>query len=342
MDNKEYEAILPVLPDIAARRYNPEETDAYDRALHAGIQAGTLLSARMLLAEGIELEAQMKHEYEAIEARLQRTKTDSLTGALTRTGLRDELEHNIELKEELLRYFEPITDVESVSEKMTQGWGVVFIDIRGVNFANTHGTAVGDAYIDTAAKIITNELAKTSRVSGDATPQIDDERRITPKDVKDIVVRYGGDELAVIVRNVKPHELYAVAGRLAEKFSVESAVGRYENDGQMPVIAGVSTAHVYDIPAAPNVPNNPTVQMKNGQLFEGVTGLCAIADEEQARLKEYQYDEMWERYLETKPRAERELLEHDKPADQRKIISLFYAAVCHDFAEYPRDYLGDN
>lgn len=262
-------------------------------------------------------------------------KIDALTGALTRVGFKHELKVNTELREALAAAF---TGPELTDDGQPRACGVIMLDKRGVKAANRLFTyAGGDAFLEQGMGIIGHELtssARTGRRRPEGTTNVDvrtgERRKSAEQKPLDALIRWGGDEIVIVVANISKEELELLAGRLITSFNGDTARRRYEA-GQVPVIAGVGWASSEELPDLGNRPTTPE------GLFATVKTMVSIADARQTIDKSNQYDQMWAAYLQTRERTQRALL--DRPEDESRIIELWWRTFFPEFVNNPQRYL---
>lgn len=253
--------------------------------------------------------------------RLFNLRLDSLVEtAFTPEGLKDHL----------------MNDAEILAELKTLNWGVVRLDGRFVNYINRFGNLVGDDFLQRGgAEItaITDGLVRT-RQRRARTEQPDSDRRQTERRAghslghEDIICRQGGDEFALLVRNVTPRQLALVAARVQSKLTVSYALGRY-SEGQIPFIASVGSAHATD--RQPEVQTSLAIH-DPWHAFRLINGL---ADEGQREVKGQQYKEMWEMVQ----RATTDQAPSIAQPDDRIVAERFLATLCPDFQRDPVAFL---
>jgi len=245
--------------------------------------------------------------------------------AFTPEGLKDHLEHDNEIQEEL----------------RGMQWGVVRLDGRFVNYINRFGNSVGDDFLQSGgAEItsITDGLVRTySRRAEMPTPppEIDkrqDQRRQGHSLAYDIICRQGGDEFSLIIRNVNPGQLALVAGRIQAKLTVPQALERYAQGG-VPFIASVGYSHASDF--APEVRG----KLSRGRVWQAFKQVNDQADEGQRHTKSRQYEEMWGIAYHSMP-ADSRPLTVARP-DDRTVAEEFLRWTCPDFMENPMRFLTD-
>jgi GGDEF domain-containing protein len=240
--------------------------------------------------------------------------------------LKDHLEHDTELQEELKR----------------MEWGVVRLDGRFVNYINRFGNDVGDDFLQSGgAEItsITDGLVRSYNRRAEVPvppPQVpvaenrDDQRRQGHSLSYDIICRQGGDEFSLIIRNVSPAQLSLVAGRIQAKLTVSQALERYSQDG-VPFIASVGHSHATDF--MPEVRG----KLSRSRYWEAFKQVNDQADEGQRLTKSRQYEEMWNIAYHSMP-ADGRPMTVARP-DDRKVAEEFLRWTCPDFMEDPMRFL---
>jgi GGDEF domain-containing protein len=252
--------------------------------------------------------------------RLFNLRLDSLVEtAFTPEGLKDHLMNDSEIQEEL----------------RAGNWGVVRLDGRFVNYVNRFGNLVGDDFLQRGGGKITaiaDGLVRThNRRRKDDIREFD--RRTAERRGghslfrEDIICRQGGDEFALLIRNVTPAQLALITARVQSKLTVPYALDRY-SQGQIPFIASVGAAHASD--------RQPEVQTALDvhdpwHAFRIINGL---ADEGQREVKSQQYKDMWDMVQ----RATAGNSTIAQP-DDRIVAERFLTVLCPDFQRDPIAFL---
>ena len=302
------------------------------------LAAGRFILAQQTTIEGLEAQvteheaafADAQRTFEAEKAhileRLFNLRIDSLVEtAFTPEGLGDFLVHDSEIQKELRRL----------------EWGVIRLDGRFVNYINRFGNIVGDNFLQRGgAEItaITDGLARlhTRRLKDEGHQP---ERRQIERRAgfsignEDIICRQGGDEFALLIRNVDPIQLASIAARVQSRLTVPYALERYAQ-GQIPFIASVGFAHATD--------RYPEV-MRTLQVHDDIGAFRIIngcADDGQRRVKSEQYDEMWRMVYRVLPELERG--KYIAQPDDRVVAEEFLKCLCPDFQRDPIAFLMEN
>ena len=271
-----------------------------------------------------EANALQEEAYGRILDRLLNLRLDTLVNtAFTPEGLMDHLQNDTELRQEL-----------------GQGqWGVIRLDGRFVKYINTaFGTLTGDQFLaDGGAEItaIADGIIRRSDRRHEDRPSEEERRRGERRQgyalSEDIIIRQGGDEFALIIRNVTPEELKNIAERIQEQLTVERALQRYSND-YTPFIASVGFAHAIDKELRPHV----EALLRHGAVWQAYRQVNGAADAQEQAVKEAQYEDMWDRVKQMTPRRQR--LRRKQPND-RVVAEAFLYALCPDFQEDPIGFL---
>lgn len=255
--------------------------------------------------------------------RLFNLRLDTLVDtAFTPEGLRDHLEHDAEIQQELRQL----------------KWGVIRLDGRFVNYINRFGSNVGDDFLQSGGQEITSisdGLVRTGRDRRINQQTVNQEQRQDPRRqghslVADIICRQGGDEFALLMRSVNPAELTMVAARIQGQLAVTRALERYD-EGKVPFIASVGWAHATEF--TPEV-TGLLARSKHWEAFRRVNGQ---ADEGQRRTKARQYQEMWELAVASMSTDERPVAVA-RPSD-REVAEVFLTLLCPDFMRDPISFL---
>jgi GGDEF domain-containing protein len=254
--------------------------------------------------------------------RLFNLRLDSLVEtAFTPEGLKDHLMNDSEIQAELKKF----------------NWGVIRLDGRFVNYINRFGNLVGDDFLQRGgAEItaITDGLVRTRLRKSRAEQAAEFGQQATERRAghslgqEDIICRQGGDEFALLVRNVNPRQLALVTARVQSKLTVSYAIGRY-SEGHIPFIASVGSAHATD--KQPEVQTSLAIH-DPWHAFRIINGL---ADEGQRDVKGQQYREMWEMVQ----RATSDQSPSIAQPDDRIVAERFLATLCPDFQRDPVAFL---
>lgn len=255
--------------------------------------------------------------------RLLNLRLDTLVEtAFTPGGLRDHLQNESEIQEELTQ----------------QNWGVLRLDGRFVNYINKFGVQTGDDFLEAGGYEITTISDGLVRTHERRQEQEDikkpDERQAPRRQghslTFDIICRQGGDEFALLIRNVTPAQLTLIASRVESLLTVDKALERY-SDGKVPFIASVGFAHAST--TSPKI----TGLMNQGEYFQAFRTVSALADEGQRRAKAHQYDKMWELAVASMD-LDRRPVTVTRPGE-REVAETFLRVLCADFMRNPLPYL---
>ncbi|WP_026180118.1 bifunctional diguanylate cyclase/phosphodiesterase [Hahella ganghwensis] len=153
-----------------------------------------------------------------------------------------------------MTYFDPLTGLPNrqaftqildkavgLASRQDQVFGVLYIDMNGFKDINLkYGNAIGDELVKEASTRIQSCL----RLSDDISRQVMSEDGVTDQ----VLVRTGGDEFSVLLRDIKKaHQASVVASRIVEQFqkafdvkgislsiNVSIGISIYPLDGQSP------------------------------------------------------------------------------------------------------------
>lgn len=281
-------------------------------------------------------------------ARIEVLKHDALTGALTRDGFRDTLSTDPELVQELAAPLYTSQLATSLGVDRILPSGLLWFDTRGVKPINELSYLTGNAFIRIGMLTIALTLAETSRQRPDrrdkrleaeiATDKRQIERRTIPPKYPDILIRWGGDEMAVLVRQVHEDVLQRIASRLASAFTVERAHERYQN-GELPLIVGVSALSITSLLADREGADQPL----NAEDMSGLLATLAhMADEDQKVRKAEQYAQMWDAIVTSRHPWRRYIpwgLRQRKQPPEKDIIKQYWKLFFPRFAENPEAFL---
>lgn len=249
--------------------------------------------------------------------------TDNLTQLLTPDGFISKIGKDPRIAEALRQGEKP----------NGKGWGMLYLDLRGLKFANKLGREVGDAFLKEGAHTITTEVTSNMR-KGNPKDIVESSRRSTANSdpIEDIAIRVGGDELGVMVFDVSREELQLLQERFSSQLGVESAYGRYDSK-KPPFIASVGVAY------GPDMQTESFLKAQRQGDYESIfSELVCAADAQQAATAKEQYETMWNACKD----ADSNLAAFPRPADDRTIVELFYRNVFPQFANAPLDYLGQS
>lgn len=286
------------------------------------LKAGkTILSQRAEIARLTQENDSHEQENALLLERLFNIRLDTLVGtAFTPEGLRDHLQHDVEMQREMQEL----------------QWGVVRLDGRFVNYINRFGNRIGDIFLKSGGKQITaiaDGLARTHQRRVQATLTTEQRtvhRRQGHSLEADIICREGGDEFALLIRNVSPAQLASVAGRIQAPLTVAQTQERYAQ-GKIPFIASVGYTHASEY--GPEVISN----LSEGRYWEGFKIVNDEADASQHRTKINQYREMWEIAVRAMPDDPHP--PHVAQPDDRTVAEEFLRWVCPDFMDNPITFL---
>lgn len=266
-----------------------------------------------------------------------------IPGCFNPGGMRDVLEFDTKLQEAIKR----------------GNKAVVYVDLRGQKFVNdTLGRGPGDLYIQNShdelggavnsiaearaaereqparePDEITKALAKIIRQPHNVQKTVDEgeDRRNSPYQRLDKIVRIGGDEFALLLSDISVDDLLIFAEKLQAYFSVEKAIENYESDPpRLPIIASIGIAHL--------TTNNPAKEaVQNEDYWTMFRLLCEQADAHHGQTKKMQYQQMWDMSLSRQPEGQRDLMQ--MPEDPRRIHKFFIETCCPDFVQNPDRYL---
>jgi GGDEF domain-containing protein len=254
--------------------------------------------------------------------RLLNLRLDALVEtAFTPEGLKDHLMHD-----------------EGIAEELQQGnWGVVRLDGRFVQYINRFGNDVGDEFLMRGGREITAVANGLARFGSRRQQQelADEEHRVEQRRqghsrANDIICRQGGDEFALLIRDVTPEQLAHVAARIQTALTVDKALERYAQ-GNVPFIASVGYAHAAQPDIAPEVAGQLIVHNDTWGAFKIIN---AAADKGQRSTKSRQYDEMWERTMQIMP-ADAAAKYIVRPSSDREVAALFLEYLCPEFQRDP-------
>lgn len=162
-----------------------------------------------------------------------------------------------------------------------------------------------------------------------------DRREAEPR-YPDILVRWGGDEITVVIRNVTAVELKRIADRLQAEFTVESASTRY-GQREVPMMAAIGYASLAEAMATgilDHLSDNPTPD----EAYQAIEGMVGVADARQREVKKRQYNQMWTELV-----AHRKVNNPGKrfrrPRENRVIIDQYWEVFFPDFAANPEAFL---
>lgn len=292
------------------------------RALRAGV---AIAQQREEITELTEANRQGQLDYKLLLERLLNLRLDALVNtAFTPKGLRDHLSEDEAIREEL---------------KQRQ-WGVIRLDGRFVHYINRFGVEVGDEFLTAGGAEITSVSDGLVRVQADRRRQQQPieanqrtkQRRQGHSLVYDLICRQGGDEFALLIRNVDAAQLTRIAARVRNQLTVAQAIERY-GEGKIPFIASVGYAHATSAEIAPEV----TGLLGHNHHWEAFYKVSKLADEGQRAAKSRQYDEMWEVTVASMDPDQRPTTV-TRPND-REVAETFLRVMCPDFMVDPVAFL---
>jgi GGDEF domain-containing protein len=188
--------------------------------------------------------------------------------ALTPEGLGDEIRNN------------PLLNAE-----LQQGnWGVINLDVRFLKAINDIAYRFGSEFLQVVGEQIRDALAKAGR-QGDPSNYDRADRRQEYSTGQDILCRIGGDEFSILVRNVDPRRLIAVANRITGQFSVGRVIAQ-GGENKVPFIASVGAAHVRHSSQAQQY-------LLQGDVVKAFQSTFDLTDEGHREMKAKQYQQMW-------------------------------------------------
>lgn len=295
-------------------------TSTRELAYTNGLMESVATGLRHELAEAqATLETRTGHLITAIERILMMRQDSLIPTAFTPEGIRDLLTHDPTLGQEILR----------------GNCGVIRLDGRFVEINNRKGKQFGDLFLQNGgAKLasVTDGLARTQtrRIADQDTDHMPvwDIGRLDFPGNFDLILREGGDEWDILVRNVSPPQLQTIAMRIASELNVEKALKRYA-EKRPPFIASVGFAHARSI--AGSIPDD-TPQ----DAWSIFNAMDRLADTGQLLSKKAQYAEMWELVIDLLPAEV--LSRYDVMPGTREISTLFLHYHCPDFVEDPAQY----
>lgn len=271
-----------------------------------------LAAGKLILAQQRRLGTQQE--------RLQAMRIDSIVdNAFTPEGLRDHLLYDANLAEELRQL----------------QWGVVEVDGRFLDYLNQFGGEfLGDRFLRQGGAHIVDLIEGLIRRRNQPVPA---DRRAGYTSSLDILCRRGGDEYALLVRNVSPKQLADIATRLQGHLTPQAAIERYDQ-GHIPFMASVSFQHASTLD--PAICRQTLLSASNPWgAFEIIYRAASL---HQTAIKAAQYATMWQLVRKTaESNGIRTMMKH-QPDDKRSVAEAFLSLLCTRFWIDPAKFIAQS